>query len=342
MTIDTSWIPAQLEPVALRLARADQLIFEVGKLSLEWSIGDSNSPITLHQVEQAPGFLSLVVAKVRPVPPAVSMLFSETINHLRAAIDNTVFHIVEEEQGPLAERIARRVSFPTYDDPSKFERWLHENDKVGLTALGEGSRLASRIRALQPFEDMSTVQSIAEPLATLMGIEPAGVHPLVLLQAYSNDDKHRAIRSAAARTMIQRDDEPFRSSDRSMRPLQPGDVLATTAVGEIVMIDSNAAVHVARPGGAEWVSPSRELDHLRAHVAEVVIPTLMTGLSIPRAFPPNIDLEDTGQTDRERINAGEWKSAHERMAVIAASALLDALSAQPTVPPIVPTTPDFV
>ena len=161
MTIDTSWIPTGLEPVALRLARADQKAFEVGKLSLEWSRADGNGPLTVHQIEASPGTLSLVVAHVRLIPPAVSMLFSEAINHLRAAIDNTVFHLVVDEHGPLADRLARKVAMPIYNEPSKFDNWLGENDKVGLATLGEGSKLATRIRALQPFEDASSVPSMS-------------------------------------------------------------------------------------------------------------------------------------------------------------------------------------
>lgn len=320
--------------MALRLARADQAAFEIGRLSLEWSRADGNGPLTLHQVENPPGTLSLVVTKVRPIAPAVSMLFSEAVHHLRAAIDNTIFSMVGKAHRTLDDRLARRVAMPIFDEASKLDRWLRENEKAGLTVLGAASSLAPRIRALQPFASDDAVPSISKSLASLMGVDVVREHPLFLLQGYSNEDKHRAIRTAAARTLIQRDDESFFDSDRRMRPVEPGDVLSTVPKGELVMVDSNAAVHVERPGSTAWVSPGHELDHLRAYVANVAIPILATGLAISAAFPPEIDLSDTGHTARERIDAGSWQSAHQRMMRISYEALSDALNAQPTVPPI--------
>ena len=335
VTADTDWIPAELEPVALRLARADQAAFEIAQLSMEWSRTEGNGPLTLHQVIDRPGTVSLVVVKVRPIPPLVSMLFSEAVNHLRAAIDNTVFYLVQREHGELDERLARRVAMPIYEEAKKLDDWFSENDRRGLSALGATSTLAPRVKTLQPFASDDMVPSTSERLAALMAVDVVREHPLLLLRAYSNEDKHHAIRTAAARTLIQRDDQPFSTSDRSTWPIQPGDVLSTTPVGKEVLVDTNSAVHVERRAGTAWVSPGHELEHLRNYVASIAIPTLVTGLAIPRAFPPEIDLSDTGQTDRERIDSGSWQSAHERWGPVGLRAFVEAHSTPPAVPPTI-------
>lgn len=334
MATDTSWIPPALEPVALRLARADQAALDLGRLSFEWS---RNEPLELCQVDVSndPGVRNLVVADVRPIPPAVSMLFSEAINHLRAAIDNVLFHLVEQSRGSLTDQQARKIAMPILDEPDAFDKWLRGNAKAGLSALSAGSELATRIRTLQPFADPSSVPSLSEDIASLWRVEPERVHPLKLIQGYSNADKHRALRVAAARTYLQRSDQPRPSGPRGMRPVQRGDVLASVPKDKRVELDSHAAVHIERPHGTAWVPPGRELDNLYAHVAGTVIPTLALGLAIPRAFPPGVDLSDTGQTDRERIDAGTWETAHQRTAAASRQAWFEAVSAPPTVPPIV-------
>jgi hypothetical protein len=34
---DAAWLPSELEPVAMRFARVDEVMFELGQLCLEWS-----------------------------------------------------------------------------------------------------------------------------------------------------------------------------------------------------------------------------------------------------------------------------------------------------------------
>jgi hypothetical protein len=336
---ETLWIPAGLEPVALRLSRADEAAFAVARLALEWSRNGGNGPLEMLQVENPPGILSLVVARVRPIPPTIVLLFSEAIHHLRAALDNAVFHLVEQEQGPLDDDRARRVAMRIDEDEAAFSKWLSSNDKVGLAALGHKSALAARMRALQPFASGDTLPSVPEPLATLMGCKIDRVHPLLLLKGYSNEDKHRAIRAAAARAVVRRDDQPFAGSDRTMRPVQAGDVLSVTPTGVPVGVDTQAAIHVRRPGGTAWVAPSSELDRLRSYVAGA-IPSLLGCDGGQRTFPPKIDLTDNGQTDRERIESASWDSAAERMKPIAYQAFGEAITAPAAVPPIVPSRQD--
>jgi len=64
-------------------------------------------------VRRGDGLIDVVVESVRPIPPVVSMLFSEVLNHLRAAIDNVMFHVVESLRGaPLPSDAASLVAMP--------------------------------------------------------------------------------------------------------------------------------------------------------------------------------------------------------------------------------------
>jgi hypothetical protein len=61
-------------------------------------------PLTLEQVHgSAPGTVDAVVTALRPIPPVAALLFSEAINHLRAALDNVVFHLVTSALGKTRE-----------------------------------------------------------------------------------------------------------------------------------------------------------------------------------------------------------------------------------------------
>lgn len=335
MAAETSWIPPELEMTILRLARADEATFVLGQLSLERSRSGREGPIDLYQVEEQPGELSLRVAGVRSIPPAISMLFSEAIHHLRACLDNTVFVMVKQLEGVLTNRQARLVSMPVQRESSKLDRWFRENGKANLCSLGEMSTLAPRIRELQPFASSDKVPSLSESLAGLMGVKAVSEHPLLLLQGYSNEDKHRTIRTGVAQIMIQRSDEAFLSSDRRLRPVQRGDLLFSIPKTTRVAIDLNAAVLVERPGSGEWVSPAQELDLLRQYVADVAIPILVTGKAIPNSFPPEIYLDDNGQSLSERIDSGSWESASQRLKKITAEAFQEALNTERELVPII-------
>lgn len=333
---DTSWIPVGLEDVALRLARADEAAYRVIELSIDWARPGEEVPISVHQAEVEPGVLELVVDKVKPVPPLVAMLFSEAIHHLRAAIDNTVFHLVGA--GQIDPGVSHQIAFPICADSGSLDRWFARTAGAKLI-LAEHSTLASRIRALQPFESDHSIAAVSDTLAGLMGVDTAREHPLLLLQAYSNEDKHRSIRTGAGRSLVQGDHEPFFTNDRTMRPIAQGDVLARTRRGHPVFIDANTAVHIERPGGTTWVSPGRELDRLREYVSTVAIPTLVSGTPRLNAFPPCVDLGDNGLSGRERIDRGRWQSASTRAQPVSRKAFLEAMSAPPHVPSIIPFEP---
>lgn len=78
--------------MAMRLARADELAYELAEAALAWSRGpDDTGAQAIRQVERTPGFYDVEVTSIRPVPPIAAMLFSEAVHHLRSAIDNVVF-----------------------------------------------------------------------------------------------------------------------------------------------------------------------------------------------------------------------------------------------------------
>lgn len=344
MENETAWLPPELDLVALRLARADQAAFQMSDLSLGWSRGISGpGPFELVQVERPTGELDLVISDIRPIPPLVSMLFSEAIHHLRAAIDNTLFHLVEAERGEIIpEPQARDIAMPIYEERKKFTDWQKQKAKKGLRELAAGTRIGRRVESLQPYVDVTAaIPSINPQLAALMGVRPEYTHPMLLLQKYSNNDKHRAIQMAAARANLQRGDEAFASSDRSMRPFVVGDILTTGRRGTPVVVETVAAVHVLREQGAIWVAPGVELHHLHRYVSNVVIPTLVKGFALTRSLPPEIDLGDTGQTAAERIRAASWIPAHERMVEISKAAYRESLTTAPQFLPVVQSTADM-
>lgn len=94
-----SWLPAGIAHVALRMARADELQYQLGRVAFEWS-PEAGGPLTIEQVHgSVSGTVDALVTGVRPIPPIAAMFFSEAIHHLRAVLDNLVFHLVTSERG---------------------------------------------------------------------------------------------------------------------------------------------------------------------------------------------------------------------------------------------------
>lgn len=307
----SGWFPPQLDPVVLRLARADQLAYEIGDLAGEWSW---NGPITLTEFRRG-NTMELRVTSIRPVPPVASLLFSEAVNHLRAGLDNVIWHLVGKVNTKLSPAAERKVSMPIYDDAEKFRRWQDGMVRAHVTAVGPSTTLGKRLRQLQPFQDdKSRVGSISSRFAAASGQKIEYAHPLLLLQAYSNADKHRAVRVAAARTFTSDDLTPFRSQDHGHRELLIGDVLGRGRIGQQVEVETQSTAMIHRPGPfSAWVSPVRELNEMRQYLSTVAFPTLLTGVALTDGLPPDIQLGDTGASNRDRIAAGGWKDALERL-----------------------------
>lgn len=332
-----SWLPDELVPVAFRLARADTVAGELGDVCLSWSRGnDDNGPLELVQVARELGFLDLDVKSIRPVPPIAAMLFSEAINHLRSALDNVVYYLAEQANGhAFTSQEASLVQFFIRSDQAAYDKKVAElASKRGLSQLAPGHLLGDRMRALQPFNDARTVPAIPVGLTgALVSDGTPDLHPLLLLQRYSNDDKHRNLRLAGARTVYRRDEGP--PEPAAMRPVQVSDTLDRIAIDTYNESTTMPALSVQRPDGGPWVSPGHELDHLFNYVADTAIPRLVTGLELPDAFPAQIDLTDNGATDQGRLEAAENTRAHDRMRAASMAAFFEAFARPPKWPVIV-------
>jgi hypothetical protein len=305
-----SWLPEALESVALRLARSDEHTYKIGDLASKWSL---DGPLGFKQVRRGTQ-VQMVVKSLRPVPPEVSLLFSEAVNHLRAAVDNVVWYLVEQELGTLSGSLAATVNMPITESPEDMDKWIRRKNKIA--AFGPDAQLGRRLRALQPFVDVqSAVPSMGEVLAGLVGLDVESAHPLRLLQSYSNADKHRSIRVAAARTFSSTDGSPLAAQNLAHQELKVGDPLGPpTTWGQVAIVETNTALMVQRPEPfSAWVNPIKELNAMRRHVSQVVIPMLLTGLEMPKGLPPEIDIRDSGQSNRERLAGGGWDDAEIRL-----------------------------
>ncbi len=321
------WLPKALAPVAARLGRADDLEYQLGMAAFNWSRGE---PLQLKQVRNDDGVTAnVVVTGLRPIPPVVALQFSEAIHHLRAALDNVVFHLVTDARGAtLPDDEARLVAMPIYPSGAKFQRWAQ---RVGakVPELAPGTTLIARIESLQPYVSSHAVPSIPAQLTPFMGAGQQE-HPLLLLQAYSNSDKHQSMRLATGLTLFQGSDEPFGSKPLAMRAVNEGEVVVTVRLDQPTILESNAAVHVYRPDDATTVAPGAELDYLHAFVAETAIPTLVTGSAAAApALACQVRLDDTGETLEERVEHGsDWFSAKVRVQAEIDQAMLE-IGAQP-------------
>lgn len=328
-----SWLPADLEPAVARLARVDDHIYELGDLAGVWS----RSALELRQSRRQDGRFRVTVRSIRPVPPVMALLFSEAVNHLRAVLDNAVWHLVLAHGGALDPKAAKAVSMPIHSDGTKFSSWANDAGRR-VPALGTlGSPVRERIAQLQPFNDPSRVSSLSTALASLMEVDGEQVHPLELLQAYSNGDKHRSIRVMAARAIITRHDEPYLPQDRSFRPIAAGMVLAEGIWGTPVPLESSAAVVVERP--EPWtaaVAPATEIRDLRDWVRGVALPVLLTGATPPPSeLPEAIALDDDGRTLRDRIETADRVPSRSRLQELAAQRLGEAYTAPWAFPPAI-------
>lgn len=311
---DLPWVTDELLPVAMRLARVDQLAYEAGALATHWS---RRAPLTIKEVRRE-GMNHLIAETVSPIPPLAALLFSEAINHLRAAIDNALLIKLESICAePLTESQVKSVAFPLHTDPGILAKWTNTARKNGPKELTEGS-LASTILKLQPLNDKESSAPIHSQLMALGFDSTArGEHPLLLLQAYSNADKHRQLRLAAAGAFVM--DASGDSATSLDTALEAGQTLHSLPIGVRAIIDTYPYVAIQRATSGEWAGIGRELNALQRYVADTAIPMIMTGLAHPKGLPPHIDLDDNGQDLRQRLNEGQWTHAHERMGELALS-----------------------
>lgn len=316
--IDYPWVTDELLPVAMRLARVDQLTYEAGALATYWS---RRAPLTIKQ-EHRDGMNHLVVGAVSPIPPLIALLFSEAINHLRAAIDNALLIKLESVcSAPLTDSQIKNVAFPIHIDTDKLTDWTKSTRRKGPKELTEGP-LADTILRLQPVNDKESAAPIyTKIVAQGIGSDQKSEHPLLLLQAYSNADKHRQLRLAASGAFVMDANGTFAINMGTN--LEVGQSLYSLPIGIYAEIDTSPYVAVQRATSGEWAGVGGELNAIQRYVADTVIPMIMTGLAHPKGLPPQIDLSDNSQKLRQRLNEGKWAYAHERTGELALSLRTD-------------------
>lgn len=324
MTLD--WLPEELHSVAYRLARADQAAFDIGNLTLEWS---KSEPLELVEREISDSKVDIVVVNVRPMPPIIPLLFSEAINHLRASLDNTVWHLVEKHVGQLSFHQALNVEFPICHSENNFGQWRRKRKKNNLEILSGPSDLSDRLEKLQPFNDVTqSIPSMSDRFGVLIGEEPDLRHPLALLQGYSNDDKHRQLRLGAVKSNILTSYTSLWEQDRGLRSLDSGSVLGSFPKGPSIELEAGTTILVERPGApGTWVVPVREIEALRRYVADIAIPTLLKGIALTGVIPPDLDPSDSGFDFKPRVLQAQGRSAVDRLETATHKAFIDAMRA---------------
>lgn len=323
MSDSLDWLPSDLHPVAMRIARADECAYAMGELASQWSIA---APLDLVQIRIGDR-VRVRVQGIRPIPPRIPLLFSEAVNHLRAALDNVVWHLAEVTHGPLTGSVARLVNLPIYDSQEDLDKWVRRRVRDGLTAFESTAPLGQRVRELQPFVDQdSAIPSMRADLAPLMDTEVEVAHPLKLLQAYSNDDKHRTIRVALPRTSGGRTDRRSAQSRRFVG-LEVGDVVAEGAWGRPVEMEQTTSIQIERPEPfTALVPPGQEVSRLASYVANVAVPQLVAGTAMPGSLPMKVDLDDSGLAVVDRLAAGDREPARERLLPLMTARFFEAMS----------------
>lgn len=142
----SEWLVPGLEIVAFRLSRANDCAAEIGSLISNWSY---NGPLKFEQ-RVAGGKYKTVVADIRPIPPKVSLLFSEAVHHIRASLDNVVWFLIESQMVEIPPKLSKKIAMPIYESEEKFDQWARPLIKMGLSMLSAEAELGRSIRDLQP------------------------------------------------------------------------------------------------------------------------------------------------------------------------------------------------
>ena len=324
--VNLDWLPDRhLEAVAT-LAHVDETVEAISLLAQDCQ---TNRADVLRLEERVrDGQNHLVVSSVLPIPPKVSRLTADALLDLRSVLEHVVFAEVQHSLGrTLSEQEARRISVPVHVEEQKFTEWSRGKRKQGYKVLGPGAYLSRRIYQLQPFH---------------RGLQ-ADRHPLKMLAALTNPAKHRApvVLAVGVPTLI-RHDLPVADSriDRrgGCRPVEPGEVLLSTAIGQVVPLDLFPTLLINVPGADAWLPLANLLRDLVDWVRKVAVPMLVTGTA-PQTpqIPARYEITESVTNMREAIARGTQTTAdtagRRRLGgMIARRDLADLLAAMPDAP----------
>ena len=300
VTTNLAWLPDHHLPVAATLAHADDLIGQVGELLFACQ---SESDGLFELREESDGVVNrAVVASLTPIPRKLPMLVADALVALRGALEHTLFAEIVHRDGVLGERVAKLVEMPARSTRADFDEWKERRDRKGPPSLSANGDLMCSIESLQPFQ---RVKSPAD-------------HPLARLASYTNHAKHRTPAVAAVMLpVVYREDQLPKSfadlPQRDERPLQIGEVVFESPVGDIVPLTLHPTVGLNRPGTDLWPVLMHELRDIAEWVRMQAVPRLITGGDPPTdALPASFDISVGHDDERRAIAEGSHTTGFDR------------------------------
>lgn len=316
-----SWLPEHQLGVAATLAHADELIEQIGDLTLAYQTRDEGI-FNLRTVTDGP-VCQAVVSWVAPMPRKVPLLVADALVTLRAAIEHALYAEVEYLDGtPLDKKAARLIEMPAFPSWEQFNEWKKQRRRNGPPSLCFGGELVRRIDGLQPFHRQRDPEE----------------HPLARLTLHTNHAKHRTPAVAAVRmAAVYRDDQRPRSLQdlvpRPEVPMRVGDVIAEAPMGTSITLFPTIGIN--RPGTDRWPVLLHELEEIFQWVRTQALPRLITGTDPPEpALPSRFEIADAHDDERQAIAAGTTTSAMERYTLRS-----DAVSARQELVPLIGRVP---
>ena len=295
------WLPDRHLGVAATLAHADEII---GKLTeVLWDYQRQPDGIFRLREEPAGSVSRTVVDRVAPLPRKVPLLVADALVALRAALEHALFAEVEFMEGaPLGEKAAKLVDVPAADSYDAFVDWTKKKAKNGPSSLQAGTELVRRLEDLQPFQLSKDPQR----------------HPLSRLVLYTNHAKHRTPAVTAVRliTMYREDQMPRSLRDfrqRPEEPLQVGDVIAETPMGQRMLTTIFPSVGINRPGTDRWPVLMTEVAEIADWVRTQAVPRLVTGAEpIEPALPAHYEIAVGHEDERRALIDGSMVTSQMR------------------------------
>jgi hypothetical protein len=322
-TPDHSWLPDHQLHVVETLGHADELLGRMADIVFDYL--SPPGPFALETRAAAGGQAQVRVATVAPLPAAVSRYAAAALTALRGAVEHALYGEVEAALGrELSDNEGRQVEVPAAVTPRVFDDWVSNRRRPQLQPLQRDGVLVDRLRGLQPFHST----------------DPDS-HPLRLLAVYTNYAKHRTPAVAATRLGAVIPDHPAPglevAAGPGLRPLAPGDVIASGPKHVAVPLSIWPELSLRRPHTGTWHMLIRELGNLSDWVRTVAVPRIVVGTDDVEPLPPQIDTT-VGHADvRAAMRDADGATATARYlrrlhATMAREGLVDILAVHPERP----------
>jgi hypothetical protein len=180
-------------PVSLRVSSLTWTLLETNPLTTHGSSGggqwlrSADLSKTSTPYERKSRCFVVTVDETQVLPVVWGLQLGNIVHNLRSSLDHLAWAVVARGRRPptvLTEGQQSGVMFPISATVAAF--------RAQLARRLPGARRddVTRIRRAQPFRDPETARPI--------GVAPADMHPLSILQRLSNADKHRSIQPVLA------------------------------------------------------------------------------------------------------------------------------------------------